>query len=278
MKTILVPTDFSDVSANALNYAANLAQFTKSKLLLFNVYHVPMIVSEVPFVLTMDDIQLEEASDEQMGLIVEELQKKYGKNLDVEYLSSQGFASDEITDLAKEKNCDLIVMGTKGMEGSTNFWGGNTVDVIKHTHCDVLVIPEKAEFKKIDKIVFAFDYKFIKDSSLFRNFLELASLFDSEILIFNMQDSRVHPAADKELEGIKLEHVFENVKHKYVFSEHENIVDAINTFADVNNAEMICMIRKSHNLFQQILSKSNTKRMALHTHLPLLILHEQTVE
>lgn len=276
MKTILVPTDFSDIATNAINYAAKLAVYTKSKLFLFHAYHVPMIVSEVPFVLTSEENQLEEQSNEQMKLIVEDLQKKYENRLEIECLSVPGFTSDGIVDIAKDRNCDLIVMGTKGAGGSNRLLGTNTVDVIKHTHCNILVVPDKVKFQKIDKIVFAFDYKIIKNSSVFNPLIELASLFNSEIMIFNIEDSRVQPTTEKALEGIKLEHAFENLKHTYWFSEHENIVDAINEFAVNNHAVMITMIRRSHNLFQQILSKSNTKLMALYSQLPLLILHEQT--
>ncbi|MES2285103.1 MAG: universal stress protein [Bacteroidota bacterium] len=276
MKTILVPTDFSDIANNAINYAAKLSIYTKSKLFLFHAYHVPMIVSEVPFVLTSEENQLDEKSNDQMRLIIEDLQKRYENRLEIESLSVPGFTSDEIVDIAKHKNCDLIVMGTKGAGGSSKLLGGNTVDVIKHTHCNVLVIPDKVKFEKIDKIVFAFDYNAVKKSSVFDPLIELASLFNSEIMIFNIEDSRVQPSTEKAIEGIKLEHVFENLKHTYWFSEHENIVDAIHEFAVNNHAVMITMIRRSHNLFQQILTKSNTKHMALYSQLPLLILHEQT--
>lgn len=275
MKTILVPTDFSETSTNALNYAAKLAQYTKAKLMLFHAYHVPMIVTEVPFVMTSEDMQLEEKSNEQMKFIVEGIQKKYEYKLDIEYISVPGFAADEITDVAKDKNCDLIVMGTKGESATTIFFGSNTVDVIKHTECHVLVIPDKIKFQKIEKIVFAFDYKVIKNTAVFNPLIELASVFNSEILIFNLEDSRQHPNAEIAEEGLKIDHVFENLKHTYWFSEHKNIIDAINGFADDNHAVMITMIRRTHSLFEQLLTKSNTKIMALNAHLPLLILHEQ---
>jgi len=275
MKTILVPTDFSEAAGNALNYAARLAQYTKSKLLLFHAYHVPLLVTEVPFMITSEDLQLEEKSNDQMKMIIEGLQKKYDKNLEIEYISSPGSASEEIEDIAKDKNCDLIVMGTIGNSGTDNFFGSTTVAVIKHTHCHVLVIPDKIKFEKIDKIIFAFDYKTIKNKSVCDPLIELASLFNSEVIIFNMEDSRALPDTDKASEGIKLDHIFENVKHTYWFSEHKNLVDAINDFAEDNHALMITMIRRSHNYFQQLLTKSNTKRMALNSHLPLLILHEQ---
>lgn len=275
MKTILVPTDFSETAFNAVNYAAKLAQYTKAKLLLFHAYHVPILVTEVPFVLTSEDFQLEERSNEQMKVIVESLHKKYEKKLEIEYVLSPGFASDEIVDIAKHRNCDLIVMGKEGASGNSLFLGSKTVDVIKHSQCHVMVIPDKIKFQKIDKIVFAYDYKPVKNKLVFNPLIELSTLFNSEILIFNLEDSRIQPSTDKAVEGIKMEHVFENVRHSYWFSEHENIAVAIKEFADKNHAVLITLIRRSHNLFQQILTKSVTKQMTLDTQLPLLILHEQ---
>jgi len=40
MKTILVPTDFSKIARNAIDYAVEIAKLTKAKLILFHVYHV----------------------------------------------------------------------------------------------------------------------------------------------------------------------------------------------------------------------------------------------
>ena len=58
MKTILVPTDFSKSANNAAEYAANFAIATKAKILLFHVYNVPIIVSDVP-VMTISPAELQ---------------------------------------------------------------------------------------------------------------------------------------------------------------------------------------------------------------------------
>ncbi|MES2590569.1 MAG: universal stress protein [Bacteroidota bacterium] len=274
MKTILVPTDFSETAANALEYAAELAAYTQSKLILFHAYHIPAIVTEVPFVTTSQDFQLEERSNEQLKLVVKDLSKRIGPKLNVEYISSAGLLSDIISEIVKEKNCDIIVMGTQGAGGSNVFLGSNTMSVIKNTRCNLLAIPDKVKFRNVDKVVLAFDYVSIQNTAVFSPLIELSSTFNSEILIFNMLDSRLHPALEKETAGVQLERALENVKHTYWFSEKENIVEAINSFAATSNAVMIAMIRRHHNFFQQIFTKSNTGQMALYSHLPLLILHE----
>ena len=278
MKTILVPTDFSETAINAINYAAALAQLSRSKLVLFHAFNVPIMVTEVPFVVTSEEMQVEEKSNDQMKVIVEGLQKKFENKLEVEFLSLAGFSSDVIVDVAQDKNCDLIVMGTRGADGSNKVLGSNTVDVIKHAQITVLVIPDRLKFQIIDKIVFAFDYNVVKSNSVFKPLMDLATLFNAEIMIFNFEDSRIQPTTEKALEGIKLEHVFETLKHTYWFSEHENVVEAIQEFAFNNYPVIVTMIRRSHNLFHKMLTKSNTSQMALYAQFPLLILHEHVDE
>ena len=38
MKTLVVPTDFSSVSVNAMNYAVDMAQAINAELVLFHIY------------------------------------------------------------------------------------------------------------------------------------------------------------------------------------------------------------------------------------------------
>ena len=48
MKTIIAPTDFSTVSANACFYAANLAADIKADLVLLHIMELPVSVAEYP--------------------------------------------------------------------------------------------------------------------------------------------------------------------------------------------------------------------------------------
>jgi nucleotide-binding universal stress UspA family protein len=275
MKAILVPTDFSETADNAIDYAANLAVFIKSKLILFHVFSIPVLVSEIPLTTTPEDEQLEERSNGQLKIIAEAIRKKHDPNLIVEFLSTAGSVSAEISNTAKENNCDLIVMGTHGLAGMNRFFGSDTAEVIKHTGSDVLVIPREVKFIKIDKIVLTLDFRALQNVSVFNPLIELASLFDSEIMILNVEDNQIHNALEKEEEGIHLEKIFKNIKHTYWFNEQKNMADAINEFATDKHAVMIVMIKRHHNLLEQLFTQSNTKVMALHTHLPLLVLQEE---
>ena len=58
MKTIVVPTDFSAISNNAIDYAVDLAKVTSCSILLFHAYQVPVSMTDVPIVLlSVEDLQ-----------------------------------------------------------------------------------------------------------------------------------------------------------------------------------------------------------------------------
>jgi nucleotide-binding universal stress UspA family protein len=276
MNTILVPTDFSETATNAINYAAELALFTKSKLLLLHVNYIPLAISDLSMEIAGGNYLLpEENYDDRIEQIAAGIKKKWGENFQIDYCSTvASFITDGIALTAEENKCDLIIMGTHGASEMNKLFGSNTVGVIKETKCPVLVIPINIKFQKIHKIVFATNYEELQNKFVFNPILEIASLFESEILIFNMEDANGSKSLNNESAKLELENVFKDLKHSYRFSENINIVDAINDFASNNEAVLITMIRRQHNLFHRIFTTSNTKLMALYTHFPLLILNE----
>jgi nucleotide-binding universal stress UspA family protein len=275
MKTILVPTDFSEAAANATDYAATLASYCNASLILFHAYHVPVTVSEVPFTTTLEDIQLEETARAQLELVRTNIKSKYQNKINVELLLSPGLLADEFPSVVDTTKSDLIVISTHSLDANRRFWGGSTQRVIKNASCDVLVVPDTIKFQKIDKIVLAFDYYTVKNITTYKTLIEIAEVFASQVLIFNIEDSRIHPPKEKESQGIQLECLLTNINHTYWFSETQDIVEALNHFTEDTQAVMVAMIRREHSLFRSLFEKSNTKRMALRTHFPLLILHEK---
>ncbi|MGZ4075884.1 MAG: universal stress protein, partial [Bacteroidia bacterium] len=111
MKTILVPTDFSKNSLNALDYAVEIAKLTKAKIILFDVYQIPIAVSEAPIAFPVDE--LEKECKERLREIEKTIQLKHGGGLIIESQCRCGFTIDEINIFSEENKFDLIVMGMR---------------------------------------------------------------------------------------------------------------------------------------------------------------------
>jgi nucleotide-binding universal stress UspA family protein len=77
MKTIIVPTDFSATSNNAMDYAAGLAKQTGSSLLVFHAYQVPVSMTDVPIVLVSVE-ELQKNAENKMADVKKSLEQTKG--------------------------------------------------------------------------------------------------------------------------------------------------------------------------------------------------------
>ena len=142
IRTILVPTDFSDCAAVAVRYAKELAEkFGSAVHLLHVIPDSAFVLPEaiVPPVMQVPDISdLKAQTDSSLQAAV----AQFGlANLKIECESRLGSPADEIVAAAKDANADLIVIGTHGRSAIAHFLLGSVVDkVVRHAHCPVLTV------------------------------------------------------------------------------------------------------------------------------------------
>lgn len=274
MKTILVPTDFSKTSLNAIDYAVEIAIRTKAKIILFHTYYMPVITSDIMVVPPIDE--LDGGCTDGFKKIENDIYKKHGKKIDIEFKCKYGFPIDEINEFAIEKKADLIVMGMQGAGYlSEKIIGSITTSLIRKSQCPVLVINKGVKFTPIKKIVLASDFDEISNKTILKPLKEFVQLFKSQVYVLNVvPELETVPVIGKAAEGIKLEHALEDVKHSFHFLENEDVADGINDFISEENMDMVVMIPRQHSFLKSIFNEPDTKQIAFHTKVPLLALHE----
>jgi len=275
MKTILVPTDFSSAADNATEYAAHLSSDIHASMLLLHVYHAPMIDAMTPDLLISPD-DLQKIHERKLRSKAHELEKKY--HIRVRYQATMGFAVDEI--VSREEDTDLIVMGMRGagIIGEALF-GSISTDTMRKAHVPILVIPQNAHYQGLKQVVFACDYDSKTNLKTLDYLKELVKAFQSKIYVVNVVKKEEVLSLDKAVIGVKLENKLNDVEHSYSFLENNDFVQEVNDFAHNHRADMIAIIPHRHNLIERLFHKSNSKRMAFHTDLPLLALpdnHKET--
>lgn len=138
---ILVPTDFSDHSEQAFNFALNLAQEFGSEIVLLNV------LEPLPRIRSARLARQTRNSQDELTVAEQELRKMAARSDLRSSISSTvraGEAPNEITAAAKDLNADLIVIATHGHTSWRRFCLGSTTDsVVRHASCPVLVVREK---------------------------------------------------------------------------------------------------------------------------------------
>ena len=148
IRTILLPTDFSECGNYALSYAASLARTFKASIICINVIEpiVPTVgYSGMTEPLPIADIteQLEDSAERELPKLAE---CEECAGLEVEELVVHGEAASEIVRVAKEREVDLIVIASHGRTGLGRILFGSTAEsVVRHASCPVLVVKPPQE-------------------------------------------------------------------------------------------------------------------------------------
>lgn len=141
MKTILVPTDFSENAFVAAVYACALAGVSKQKVQLLHVY-IALYSGFGEEGNSVKQIKLAETeSATAMGNLLENLKKQF-PDVVIEGECVKGFMIEVVTDKLKGNEYSLVVMGTKGVTNiAESILGSTTYEVIKKSPAPVLVVP-----------------------------------------------------------------------------------------------------------------------------------------
>jgi len=147
---ILAPTDFSKYSGFALEWAAYLAQCMKADLLLLHVLTeeegkiVEEVIGEGAVVQIPRGIRQNVVEERQKRLTDQYemvVSREIKAALKVEQTVRIGVPFLEIVRVAKERDVDLIVLGTHGRTGLSHALIGSVAEkVVHHAHCPVLSI------------------------------------------------------------------------------------------------------------------------------------------
>jgi len=268
MKTILVPTDFSEAANNAADYAANFAKEINAKVLLFHVYHMPTTIAEVP-IMIITPAELLKENEALLNKEVKRLTKKGG--VEIKHLAKMGFAIDEI--LKEEKNADFIVMGMKGANKlSDALMGSITTEMLRKANIPILVIPEKAHYKKPEKIVFACDYNPKTDAHALDALKMVAKTIGSKIDVLNIKHEKSLVQVEEAVERTHIKNELNGIEHVHYFYEKNDLAEGINEFVKVHHADLVALIPHRYNLMERLFHKSISKKMVFHSHVPMLCL------
>ena len=140
VRKILVPIDFSDHSAAALEYATGLAKALGAGIHLVHSYKINVSgISPYGVVLpeTLDQ-DIRTAAEQHL---TEWAEKARTDGLEVEMSTTPVFPSEAIANTAESIGADLIVMGTRGLTGLKHVLLGSVAErTLRIAPCPVLTL------------------------------------------------------------------------------------------------------------------------------------------
>jgi nucleotide-binding universal stress UspA family protein len=279
MKNILIPTDFSDNAWNALKYGMELYHKTRCTFYIVHINPISYNSGGEAAMYVSPEI-LEETLLKESKQKLEELLKKIQRlPLNTKHtfntLALYGFFIDHIKQEVKDKNIDLIIMGTKGATGlKAVSLGSNTGNVLTKVRCAVMAVPEDAEYSTPREIGFPTDFQLNYDINVLNHIKELALMHNSALrfLYVSKKEKDLSDLQIKNKEFIK--NYFKENEHSFHTLTIKNLDDAVQAFVESRDLDMLVMVAKNLNFLERILFKPSVEKISYHTRVPFLIVHE----
>lgn len=278
IKKILVPTDFSACSINALKIAAGLAKGQNASIEIVHAVHVPAHPhADVLAAHSLVEPILEDY-EKKTDLKFAKLKKQIPELAKVS-CSVQKFVSlpsDAIHTVLSTSDIDLVVMGTKGSHDILEkLVGSMSAEVIRFSKIPVLMVPENVQSLNIGSMAFAADLKEIKDTSKLDMLVFFAKASGAELTVFHFSneydDGHLEELAR---ENMKLMDKLKGIKVNYASLDEQTVSDGILKFIEKYKIDMLAMYPRHHGLWDRIIHTSTTKKIAMRIKIPLLTIHE----
>lgn len=275
MKTLFICTDFSETAFHAAEYAIMLARNYKVKnIILFHAYQSVEPTTGLP-VTTGSDL-VHKASLDQLKELKERLQPITDSEMMLHIRADDLSLSENINDLCREENADMVVMGITGKSKFEKIVvGSNAVNVSQNSRYPVLIVPTNASIQPIiSRILIACDLSKVSQTTPLDSLDKILTLFDASLFVVNVDDRNRHFSPQTPEEIHQLHYIFDKYKPQYAFIDSEDTVTGILEYAERNDISIIVTIRKNYNFLQKLFHKSTTEKLIYRSGTPLLSLHE----
>ncbi|WP_420570865.1 universal stress protein [Kordia sp.] len=273
MKNILVLTDFSQCSRNAIQYAIN---FLKNETCCFYVMHVHKSSS-----FTLDDLMSSatanvyesvlKAEKKRLQKLKEELENTSLYKHTFETILAYNNFIEATHKIIKEKEIDLLVAGFNGVSNTSEIlFGSHTLSIIRRIHCKTLVIPEDVKFQNPKTMLLPLDAKDDIESKTFENLLLTAKDYGMQVHVLRVYETE--STGNRYDESYLLKHYKEV---DYIYHAVENVpLDYVKScYVQTHEIDMIGLIVQKESVFERLFKHSSTTAISKTLKRPLLVVH-----
>lgn len=285
MKKILVPTDFSDLSNAALDYALQLAKSIHAEIYVVHFMKFPLDVElKVSGDTQLDtsdadlyNIQLMKSNQARIKSINEKYQ---GENIKVSAEIAGGGFLNGIVHFIEKRHVDLVVMGTTGEESIQEFFTGNHAEqLIERLRTPIITLREPADIKESKSIVLGFELhrELYQPWKMLELTKQILSGFQARVHLVNIVPYGYAFAEPLRLKLGEIAQELELENYDVAAIEHQDEFNGLMEFADDKNAGLIGVFSESvpglSRFFQSTFSSDMTKMASV----PVLVINRRNI-
>ncbi len=273
IEKILIPTDFSETGLLALEHGAFMARLLKAELFLLHVIEVAEYKYQVhePIDVVRSDDEVEQAAAEKLEAVADRIRTEYG--IKVQTLMGEGRPAQGIAELAKEREADLIIMGTHGAKGFEEYFiGSNAQKTVTIASCPVLTVQTHAQKLGFSDIVVPIDNS-LHSREKVDHAIALASHYASRVHILGLLNT--DEDTNEKKFNIKLDAVEKAVKHAgLVYTRHtvkgSNLAEEALNYSGRAGADLIVVLADHESSMHGAFLGGFAKQIINHSKIPVL--------
>ncbi|WP_432410064.1 universal stress protein [Rasiella sp. SM2506] len=275
MKNILLPTDFSANSMNAIDYAMHFFENWECNFYILNVQKISEYISDDLVTGSPTDTIYESIATDNKKLITT-LVKKLSKQYKSQAYTFHGlFDYDDFVSSIDQAvtfhAIDLIIMGSNGATGAKEMiFGSNTLQVIRNIDCPTLIIPEQYSYSSIKSALFSTEH--CEDFS-FRGIKVFKEMLDMHQCELNVLELDATTISSRREETTCLRALFPEHPYTYFCLNTIPGLIAVNTATQLLKVDIHAAFIEKETFLERLLFGSESSQLAHGTLIPLLFLH-----
>jgi len=274
MRTIIVPTDFSEASVNAAYYAAEIAMQVKAGITLLHVLPMPILATEVPLPSDSYEIGTQEAG-QSLHELKEKMERYSNDKLCITCTTTTRSFQEEMESFDKQQDIFAVVMGTSGAGATEAFFLGS-FSLTAATHLKdhpLIMVPPAHRFNGIRKIGLACDMKDVLETVPTQRIKDIFEQLHAEleILYVSKPDEKMYPEVLTESKFIqdRLAGLHPQIR----IATSDDVKEGLKDFVNKSGIDLLIIVPKERSFIESIFHQSMTKKMVLHPEVPVMILH-----
>lgn len=281
---IILSTDFSEENKVLLPYAIDFLKDAGGEIIIFHAYMDSVFVGSNSYPGNMDTdnyfttellIELEKNSQqmimEKTQYLINLIKEEDINNITVRPILVSGDPEEELIELSKREEPNLILMGTRG-KGGKRFLEGSLVKSVM-TKCDVpmLFIPEGYSWRESNEVVYATDFS-DNDIVTIKRIFDILKPYKPHIHVIHfVEDSE---SQNEAIKMEKLEHAFMDIEFDgeihFQLVNTTNAPQALKIFCERNDISMSSFIAYRKGFFDFIFRDKLDKDAFFNLNIPML--------
>lgn len=276
IRKIMVPVDFSETSAHALDHAAWLAATTRADLLLVHVLPPdPYYFETVDPLLIPEDVEDSKSfAEEKLRDLARRCSDQLGIN--PRYRILRGKISDSLVEIIQEENIDIVMMGTHGAKGLEEILiGSNAQHLVTRAPCPVITFQPEKRKPGFPNIVLPIE-RALHSREKVNAAIHLARKCHSKIHILGLLEDEGEGEYEKL--QIVLDQVQTAVDHADIsYTRHTvkgaNVANEAMKYADRIDADLIIIITEDESVMGRFDLGPFSRHIVNHSAIPVMSTH-----